>query len=99
MSLAEYERSNSGCEPLSFACALGPTGHSVDEEVTEYRSPARGVWDRLLIWLLDLWTALLDERLERLLLDVVGVIIVVLVTFPLSLLPNLNPAPKPSSMP
>jgi len=51
------------------------------DEVLEYRSPARSVRGRLLVSLLDLWTAILDERLGRLLLDVVGVFILVLVTF------------------
>jgi hypothetical protein len=57
----------------------------VDEEVLEYRNPARGVRDRLLVSLLDLRAALLDERLrvEGLLLDVAGVFIIVLVTFPI----------------
>jgi hypothetical protein len=53
----------------------------VDEKVLEYRSPARGVRDRLFVSLLDLWTAFLDERLGGLLLDVVGVFVLVLVTF------------------
>jgi hypothetical protein len=55
----------------------------MDEEVLEYRSPARSVRDRFLISLLDLWAAFLDERLWGLLLDVVGVFILLLllVTF------------------
>jgi hypothetical protein len=56
----------------------------VGEEVLEYRSPTRGVRDRLLVSLLDLWTTFFDGRLGGLLLDVVGVFI--LVTFSIFLL-------------
>jgi len=58
----------------------------VDKEVLEYRSPARSVRNRLLVSLLDLGTAILDERLGGLELDVVGVFILVLVTFSIFLL-------------
>ena len=40
------------------ACTGTDNGHSVDKEVLEYRSPSRGVRDRLVL-LFDLWT---DER-------------------------------------
>jgi hypothetical protein len=53
----------------------------MNKEVLEDGSPARGVRGRLLVSLLRLWTALLDERLRGLLLVIVVVSILVLVTF------------------
>ena len=72
--------------PVLCTCTGTDKGHSVDGEVLEYRNPVRGVRDRILVSLLDLWAALPDKRLEGLLLDVVGVFIVVIITFPFFLL-------------
>src|SRR6266849_2853103 len=97
------ERPNSLRALVLCACTGTDNSHSMGKEVLEYRSPARGVRCRLLVSLLDVWTAFLDARLGGLLLDVVRVIILVLVTFTifllLSPLPNLSPVPRPSGRP